>query len=331
MQTLSEIRALLAERGLRPRHRLGQNFLHDKNQITRLVDAADVGSGDLVLEVGPGTGALTEALLERGAEIVACEIDRDLAGILRDRLGDRISLVEGDCLAVGRVELMFTRSEVRDREEARALLARAQVEIPTMDYRDGSRSNLGVTGESTVRSRQHRIRQWAGAEHVTLAVVFTDLIASVALTDAIGNEAMEDVRRIHFDAVRRAVNDHAGYEIKTNGDSFMVGFHTAVNAVGFALDLQAAPGDDRLRVRAAAHIGPVVVAEDDVQGAAVCYAARILDHARKGGVWVSREVKGHLDQEKAAWQRVLTWRHHPQRELRGFPGQHDLWSVNEDL
>ena len=247
------------------------------------------------------------------------------------RIFEDTHLVEGDCLSVGRVELLFTDEEIASREQARAILARTQLEIPTMNYCDSSVSHLGVGGDSTARARQHRIRQWAGAEHVTLAVVFTDLIASVALTDAIGNEAMEDVRRIHFDAVRRAVNDHAGYEIKTNGDSFMVGFHTAVNAVGFALDLQAAPGDDRLRVRAAAHIGPVVVAEDDVQGAAVCYAARILDHARKGGVWVSREVKGHLDQEKAAWQRVLTWRHHPQRELRGFPGQHDLWSVNEDL
>ena len=71
MQTLSEIRALLAERGLRPRHRLGQNFLHDKNQILRLVAAADVALGDRILEVGPGTGTLTEALLDRGAELVA--------------------------------------------------------------------------------------------------------------------------------------------------------------------------------------------------------------------------------------------------------------------
>ena len=98
MQTLSEIRALLAERGLRPRHRFGQNFLHDKNQLQRLVDAAELAPGAVVLEVGPGTGSLTEALVDAGAQVVACEIDKGLASIVADRLGDRVQLVEGDCL-----------------------------------------------------------------------------------------------------------------------------------------------------------------------------------------------------------------------------------------
>jgi 16S rRNA (adenine1518-N6/adenine1519-N6)-dimethyltransferase len=102
MQTLSEIRALLDERGLRPRHRLGQNFLHDKNQLRRLVDAADLAPGEVVLEVGPGTGTLTEALLDAEAQVVACEIDKGLAALVADRLGDRVQLVVGDCLRRGR-------------------------------------------------------------------------------------------------------------------------------------------------------------------------------------------------------------------------------------
>jgi len=103
MQTITEIRALLAERGLRPRHRLGQNFLHDQNQLRKLIAAAQVAPGDLVLEVGPGTGTLTEALLEAGAEVIACEIDENLTDIVADRLGERITLIRGDCLDRGRV------------------------------------------------------------------------------------------------------------------------------------------------------------------------------------------------------------------------------------
>src|SRR5688572_24857373 len=98
VQTLTEIRQLLAERGLTPRHRLGQNFLHDKNQLTKLVDAANVSSGDVVLEVGPGTGTLTEGLIERGANVIACELDEQLADLLHERLGSRITLIRGDAL-----------------------------------------------------------------------------------------------------------------------------------------------------------------------------------------------------------------------------------------
>ena len=102
MQTITEIRSLLAERGLRPRHRLGQNFLHDQNQLRKLIAAAQIAPGDLVLEVGPGTGTLTEALLEAGAAVIACEIDENLADIVADRIGARITLIRGDCLARGR-------------------------------------------------------------------------------------------------------------------------------------------------------------------------------------------------------------------------------------
>lgn len=98
MQRLTQIREMLAERGLSPRRRLGQNFLHDHNVLRALVDASGVGRGDLVFEVGPGTGALTEELLARGCEVVACEIDEGLADLVEDRLGDRITLVRGDCL-----------------------------------------------------------------------------------------------------------------------------------------------------------------------------------------------------------------------------------------
>ena len=102
MQSLREIRELLATRGLTPRHRFGQNFLHDHGKIVELVDAANLQPGETVLEVGPGTGALTECLLERKVRVIAVEIDRDLAGLVRDRFGNRITLVEGDCLAKGR-------------------------------------------------------------------------------------------------------------------------------------------------------------------------------------------------------------------------------------
>ena len=100
VQTLAEIRQLLESYGLSPRKSFGQNFLIDHNLIRTLIDASGIGEDDLVLEVGPGTGSLTEALLDRGCTVIACEIDRGLVRVMRDRLGDRarFTLVEGDCL-----------------------------------------------------------------------------------------------------------------------------------------------------------------------------------------------------------------------------------------
>jgi 16S rRNA (adenine1518-N6/adenine1519-N6)-dimethyltransferase len=100
-QTKHEIQSLLAGAKTRPRHRFGQNFMIDQNLVRVVADGGNVAAGDLVIEVGPGTGTLTEELLSRGAEVVAVEIDRDLAKLLRERFADepRFRLIEGDALS----------------------------------------------------------------------------------------------------------------------------------------------------------------------------------------------------------------------------------------
>jgi 16S rRNA (adenine1518-N6/adenine1519-N6)-dimethyltransferase len=100
-QTLSEIRSLLAGAGLAPQQRYGQNFLIDLNLMRKLVAAADVRAEDVILEIGAGTGSLTEILLDRGARVVGVEIDHGLQALLRDRLGQRprFTLVQADALA----------------------------------------------------------------------------------------------------------------------------------------------------------------------------------------------------------------------------------------
>ncbi len=100
-QSKHEIQAMLAAANTSPRHRFGQNFMIDQNLVRLVADAGEVNAGELVIEVGPGTGTLTEELLSRGADVLAVEIDRDLAGMLREKFANepRFRLIEGDALA----------------------------------------------------------------------------------------------------------------------------------------------------------------------------------------------------------------------------------------
>src|SRR5580704_12470700 len=100
-QSKHQITALLAEAGSHPRHRFGQNFMIDQNLVRVVAEAGMLTRDDLVIEVGPGTGTLTEELLERAGRVLAVEIDRDLAALLRLRFADRgnFMLIEGDALA----------------------------------------------------------------------------------------------------------------------------------------------------------------------------------------------------------------------------------------
>ncbi len=84
MTSPRQTRALLDRHGISPRKGLGQHFLVDANIIDRIVRTAAIQPGDLVVEVGAGTGALTSALLRAGAEVIAFEVDERLAPILAE-------------------------------------------------------------------------------------------------------------------------------------------------------------------------------------------------------------------------------------------------------
>src|SRR5436190_16645669 len=86
MLTPATLHALLDEHGLRPKRSLGQNFLVDPNTARRVVALAELPPGTPVLEIGPGLGSLTLALLAAGHHVVALELDQRLAGVLRSVL-----------------------------------------------------------------------------------------------------------------------------------------------------------------------------------------------------------------------------------------------------
>jgi 16S rRNA (adenine1518-N6/adenine1519-N6)-dimethyltransferase len=84
---LSEMREVLTRRDIQLTKSLGQNFLHDANQLQKIVGAAELSKTDKVLEIGPGLGPLTELLLEKAGEVLAIEMDARLVDFLCERFG----------------------------------------------------------------------------------------------------------------------------------------------------------------------------------------------------------------------------------------------------
>lgn len=95
-----KIHDLLESNSLAPRRDLGQNFVADPNTVRRIADLARVGPGDKVVEIGAGLGSLTLALADTGAAITAVEVDRGLAGVLRDVVDDvpNVTVIEENAM-----------------------------------------------------------------------------------------------------------------------------------------------------------------------------------------------------------------------------------------
>jgi len=100
MQTKRHIERLLATAGVRPNKRLGQNFLIDLNLMRLLIGAAHIRSDDVVLEVGCGTGSFTEGLAEAAGEVIAVELDKQLAAIAGEQLksAPNVTIINADIL-----------------------------------------------------------------------------------------------------------------------------------------------------------------------------------------------------------------------------------------
>lgn len=108
LATPSATHAALCVHGLSAKHALGQNFLVNDAVVRRIVDLADLAAQDAVLEVGPGIGTLTCALLQRAGRVVSVELDADMLPVLADTCApwaDRFTLIQKDALAVEGSEL----------------------------------------------------------------------------------------------------------------------------------------------------------------------------------------------------------------------------------
>jgi class 3 adenylate cyclase len=171
------------------------------------------------------------------------------------------------------------------------------------------------------------IQEWLRVEtdHVTLAIVFSDIVDSTKLQREVGDQAYHSIRRAHFARARDCIKEWAGHEVKTAGDSFFVVFKTVVAAFNFAVSLHDDTGDPRLRIRAGVHVGAVRIEDNnDCYGTAVNFTQRIMSVAKSGGVALSRDAKSQVGFEKAPEHAKIKFTRH-EVKLPSFEGSHQVF------
>jgi len=243
-------------------------------------------------------------------------------------------LKEGDQITIGSATLLFTLKNFTDRQAALAYFMQAQSwNLPTVNEPPDTAQGplpFGADSDSFHIAKTKSFSKWAGADRLTLAIVFTDIVDSTLLIHELGDEYYSNIRNAHFQRARSLISRLNGYEIKTIGDEFMVACFTSTNALDFAWELYTDTGAPQLKIRAGIHVGPVAIEQNDAHGATVNYAARVMNMAEQGGLWISNDIKNHINQEKAQRHQKLNWRKHEKSTLKGFPGEHTLWSLQQD-
>jgi 16S rRNA (adenine1518-N6/adenine1519-N6)-dimethyltransferase len=214
-QSKHQIAALLAEAGSQPRHRFGQNFMIDQNLVRLVAEAGMLSRDDLVVEVGPGTGTLTEELLDRAGQVVAVEIDRDLAAMLRTRLASRenFTLIEGDALAGKHeldAELLALLRAAGQANRSRKLVANLPYNIASPLIIELLIAGVDLLAFTVQKEVAERLRAPAGGEEYGALSVMVQMLAAVELLRTLPPQAFWPAPRIDSALVRLTRRDRLG-------------------------------------------------------------------------------------------------------------------------
>lgn len=186
----------------------------------------------------------------------------------------------------------------------------------------------------------------------TVTIMFSDIKGSTSMADRLGDARFMEVLREHNAIVREQVKAHGGFEVKSEGDGFIVAFQSAGKALPCATAIQKAlvarnrgvgveqlPNDaaisdgpaavaqplqasaEPVRVRIGLHAGEVIKEGEDFFGRNVIMAARVASQAHGGEILASSVLKALVEGSDVAWGDKRTV------ELKGLSGEHEIWAV----
>jgi class 3 adenylate cyclase len=215
------------------------------------------------------------------------------------------------------------------RRSARSPVAASPVIAP--DHPPRSRDHRGSSVDevaSSVASERPSLRP-AAAPDGTVTILFSDIEGSTALNERLGDVRWLELLRAHNRVVREQIGAFGGFEVKSQGDGFMVAFPSARRAIecaraiqdAIARDLGGHP-DGPIRVRIGLHTGEAIREESDFYGKNVVVAARITDEAKGGEILASSVVK-QLTESAGDF----TFENGREVELSGLAGTHAVYNI----
>ena len=180
----------------------------------------------------------------------------------------------------------------------------------------------------TDSSPRESLQEWAkaGASKVTLALVFTDIVDSTFIGGAMGDDKWIELLMRHFRRARLLTEQYDCYEIKVIGDSFMVAFRTAYDALKFAMEFYEDTGDPQIKIRAGIHLGQVRIIENDIYGRMVNYTSRVEHSIQRAGIALSAFAHNDVTNELGSQSKDVLFRPYT-ATMKGFPSPQMLWQV----
>ena len=217
--------------------------------------------------------------------------------------------------------------DIAQRLEMKALLERAlalKLKAQGVDLSDIGSSIDTVAREAL--AEQPDLKSHAAPDG-TVTIMFSDIEGSTVLTERLGDQRWMELLREHNAIIREQVKAHSGFEVKSEGDGFMVAFQSARKALACASAIQKAlverngTVDEPVRVRIGLHAGEVIKEGADFFGRNVIMAARVASQAHGGEILASSVLKALVEGSDVSWGEQRTV------ELKGLSGDHKIWPV----
>jgi class 3 adenylate cyclase len=261
--------------------------------------------------------------------------------VMARRMGGRPFVAQAE---LNLAEVLLARGAAGDRERSLQLLDSSldcaqSLAMPVLSRRAlglklEAQGLAGVDVTSTidvieaVESERPDVRAYAAPDG-TVTILFSDIESSTAMTERLGDERWLEVLRDHNTVFRTRLAEHGGYEVKNQGDGFMLVFPDPLEALRCAIEVQrdfdaraAEQPEEALRVRMGLHTGGAIAEEGDFFGRNVILAARISAQAHGGEILVSQDLREHADGETG-----LDFDDGRELELKGMAGRHLIYTV----